>query len=29
VAETARSLDMPRSNRYKKIERHGLAREQG
>jgi two-component system, NtrC family, nitrogen regulation response regulator NtrX len=29
VAETARSLDMPRSNLYKKIERHGLAREQG
>jgi two-component system nitrogen regulation response regulator NtrX len=27
VAETARSLDMPRSNLYKKIERHGLARE--
>jgi len=29
VAETARTLDMPRSNLYKKIERHGLAREQG
>ena len=29
VAETARALDMPRSNLYKKIERHGLAREQG
>ena len=29
VAETARVLDMPRSNLYKKIERHGLAREQG
>ena len=28
VAETARALDMPRSNLYKKIERHGLAREQ-
>jgi two-component system nitrogen regulation response regulator NtrX len=28
VAETARTLDMPRSNLYKKIERHGLAREQ-
>ncbi|MCE9600983.1 MAG: sigma-54 dependent transcriptional regulator [Gemmatimonadetes bacterium] len=28
VAETARVLDMPRSNLYKKIERHGLAREQ-
>ncbi len=27
VAETARTLDMPRSNLYKKIERHGLARE--
>ncbi|MFI5243779.1 MAG: sigma-54-dependent transcriptional regulator [Gemmatimonadales bacterium] len=27
VAETARALDMPRSNLYKKIERHGLARE--
>ena len=29
VAETARVLDMPRSNLYKKIERHGLAREPG
>jgi two-component system nitrogen regulation response regulator NtrX len=29
VAETARTLDMPRSNLYKKIERHALAREQG
>ncbi len=29
VAETARALDMPRSNLYKKIERHGLAREPG
>jgi two-component system nitrogen regulation response regulator NtrX len=28
VAETARAVDMPRSNLYKKIERHGLAREQ-
>ena len=28
VAETARALEMPRSNLYKKIERHGLAREQ-
>ena len=27
VAETARALDMPRSNLYKKIERHGHARE--
>jgi two-component system nitrogen regulation response regulator NtrX len=27
VAETARALGMPRSNLYKKIERHGLARE--
>jgi two-component system nitrogen regulation response regulator NtrX len=27
VAETARVLGMPRSNLYKKIERHGLARE--
>ena len=27
VAETARVLEMPRSNLYKKIERHGLARE--
>jgi len=29
VAETARVIDMPRSNLYKKIERHGLARGQG
>jgi two-component system nitrogen regulation response regulator NtrX len=28
VAETARALDMPRSNLYKKIERHRLAREE-
>ncbi|MEX2182714.1 MAG: sigma-54 dependent transcriptional regulator [Gemmatimonadaceae bacterium] len=28
VAETARVIGMPRSNLYKKIERHGLAREQ-
>ena len=27
VAETARTLDMPRSNLYKKIERYRLARE--
>jgi two-component system nitrogen regulation response regulator NtrX len=27
VAETARTLEMPRSNLYKKIERHALARE--
>lgn len=27
VSETARALDMPRSNLYKKIERYGLARE--
>lgn len=27
VSETARVLDMPRSNLYKKIERYGLARE--
>ena len=25
--ETARALDMPRSNLYKKIERYGLTRE--
>src|SRR5690606_16896507 len=25
VAETARAIDMPRSNLYKKLERHGLA----
>jgi two-component system nitrogen regulation response regulator NtrX len=29
VSETARTLDMPRSNLYKKIERYGLAREGG
>ena len=29
VAETARALDMPRSNLYKKIERYGLSRESG
>ena len=29
VAETARLLDMPRSNLYKKIERYGLSREHG
>ncbi|HEY7407764.1 MAG TPA: sigma-54 dependent transcriptional regulator [Gemmatimonadaceae bacterium] len=28
VSETARLLDMPRSNLYKKIERYGLAREE-
>ncbi|NNG14837.1 MAG: sigma-54-dependent Fis family transcriptional regulator [Gemmatimonadales bacterium] len=28
VSETARALDMPRSNLYKKIERYGLTREQ-
>lgn len=27
VSETARKLDMPRSNLYKKIEKHGLARQ--
>jgi two-component system nitrogen regulation response regulator NtrX len=27
VSETARGLDMPRSNLYKKIERYGLSRE--
>jgi two-component system, NtrC family, nitrogen regulation response regulator NtrX len=27
VSETARTLEMPRSNLYKKIERYGLARE--
>jgi two-component system nitrogen regulation response regulator NtrX len=27
VSETARALDMPRSNLYKKIERYGLTRE--
>jgi len=27
VAETARKVDMPRSNLYKKIERYGLARD--
>jgi two-component system nitrogen regulation response regulator NtrX len=29
VSETARALDMPRSNLYKKIERYGLVREGG
>ncbi len=29
VSETARGLDMPRSNLYKKIERYGLSREGG
>ncbi|MDB4913180.1 MAG: sigma-54 factor interaction protein [Gemmatimonadetes bacterium] len=29
VSETARALDMPRSNLYKKIERYGLTREGG
>jgi two-component system nitrogen regulation response regulator NtrX len=29
VSETARTLQMPRSNLYKKIERYGLARGQG
>jgi two-component system, NtrC family, nitrogen regulation response regulator NtrX len=29
VSETARALDMPRSNMYKKIERYGLSREGG
>jgi two-component system nitrogen regulation response regulator NtrX len=29
VSETARALDMPRSNVYKKIERYGLRREDG
>ena len=29
VAETARALDMPRSNLYKKIEKYGLSREEG
>lgn len=28
VSETARSIDMPRSNLYKKIERYGLVREE-
>jgi two-component system nitrogen regulation response regulator NtrX len=27
VSETARKLDMPRSNLYKKIEKYGLSRE--
>jgi two-component system nitrogen regulation response regulator NtrX len=27
VAETARQIDMPRSNLYKKIEKYGLARD--
>ncbi|MEX2325474.1 MAG: sigma-54 dependent transcriptional regulator, partial [Gemmatimonadaceae bacterium] len=29
VSETARVIDMPRSNLYKKIERYGLSREEG
>jgi two-component system nitrogen regulation response regulator NtrX len=29
VSETARKLDMPRSNLYKKIEKYGLTREMG
>jgi two-component system nitrogen regulation response regulator NtrX len=29
VSETARSIDMPRSNLYKKIEKYDLAREDG
>jgi two-component system nitrogen regulation response regulator NtrX len=29
VSETARKLDMPRSNLYKKIEKYGLERETG
>jgi two-component system nitrogen regulation response regulator NtrX len=29
VSETARTIDMPRSNLYKKIERFGLTREEG
>ena len=29
VSETARLLDMPRSNLYKKIERYALTRENG
>ena len=29
VSETARTLQMPRSNLYKKIERYGLARREG
>jgi two-component system, NtrC family, nitrogen regulation response regulator NtrX len=28
VSETARSIEMPRSNLYKKIERYGLVREE-
>ena len=28
VSETARAVDMPRSNLYKKIERYGLVREE-
>ena len=28
VSETARSVEMPRSNLYKKIERYGLVREE-
>jgi len=27
VSETARKLDMPRSNLYKKIEKYGMSRE--
>ena len=27
VSETARAVEMPRSNLYKKIERYGLVRE--
>jgi two-component system nitrogen regulation response regulator NtrX len=27
VSETARAIKMPRSNLYKKIERHGISRE--
>ncbi|HEX9165360.1 MAG TPA: helix-turn-helix domain-containing protein, partial [Gemmatimonadales bacterium] len=29
VAETARALDMPRSNLYKKLEKYALSREEG
>ena len=29
VSETARKVDMPRSNLYKKIEKYGLLREEG
>jgi transcriptional regulator of acetoin/glycerol metabolism len=28
VSETARQIDMPRSNLYKKIEKYGLNREE-